>query len=81
MFSTFFIKVIKTIKNIFRFYIFPQKGTFTDTGDGDGGGEQITNNHNESQKTVRTKIVHTSGHFPKMSKHIQNIFIYTENDT
>ena len=49
-----------------------------------GGGnksQKITKKH-KTKKTDRTRIVHTSGHFPKSVEiYLLNLFIYTENDT
>ena len=66
-FCTFFIYLHKTIKFskiMFFPYSSPWKGALTDAGYGDGGG---ATNHKQSQnKTVRTNIVHTSGHFSEI---------------
>ena len=61
--------------------MFPCKGTLTLT-PGMEGGTTIPQNHEKSQKEIRTSIVHTSGTcFKNVKKHFQHIFICTENDT
>ena len=70
-------------RSICSICLLPRNGTLTDAGDGVGGlgGQQITNNYKKSQKTVRTKIGHTSGHFSKNVKNIFQICSYIQKMT
>ena len=61
---------------MFRSIFFPQKGTLTLT-PGMGGEDLGLKILKHLKKTVRTKIVHTSGTF---STNLKKRFIYTEND-
>ena len=67
----FFIKIIKITKKKSCFHIcFPRKGTLTLTPGmgGDNLGPKIRKITNKFKKTIRTKILHTSGHFSKNLK-------------
>ena len=85
-FFNFFIKnIIKNHWKTIIFHISPRRELrHWRRGWGWGGGPFRTKhpkNLKKSQKTVRTKIVHTSVHFSKnVKEYLQNIFIYTEND-
>ena len=52
----------KILMLLFSYICFPRKGTLTDAGDGDGGGET----QKLIQKTFRNTIVHTSRHVSEM---------------